>query len=803
MFHSPDNGVHEPLIMIDLLSREHRILEKPCMEHRPFGVEVSGRMIRDASGIKIRAYVDYLEETVWAAKGPDVGAKALDELTRLLNERIPDPAYHVTPEFLRNVWNSYSYEFLCFLGEFCKAISHDPEFAYKVGKEKLMSPIIQTLGRPFSLPNIYRMFLHFGKKFARGSLLFEVGIVTDRSAILRMKCTDEVYRQFGPYRRGCTELICQSSKGGLAAVPERIHSLPAAKIVDLRCMADGDEYCEWNISWTPKPQNRWLWPVAGFLAGGGALAYLRIRHPSIAFAEALIIALLPAVAAWVLSRSGRRAEVEAREQLIQEQLRFVEARHEELRQAYLEQQCTAVDLRRKIAQLTTLHNAGLIFSSTFDRESLLQAVMRAILHDLHYDRAMIAFYDAARQVEHSVRVFGVTDSVAALVQGHEKHVTDPNSLEGTVLLQGRPILVGDIRTVWDRLHPLNRQLALTTRAVAVISVPLKVKDRVIGSLTVDRTGEHSLTQEDLELMVTVAGQVATALDNAEAYHQIEALNAGLEAKVHERTATLEEVNQALAMANVRLREMDQLKSAFVSTVSHELRTPMTSIKGYVENLSDGLVGELTERQSYYLSRVKHNIERLTRMINDLLDLSKIEAGAVSIARRPVSIYELVADVVEGFQTMACERSLSLTSTLEDGLPVTKGDRDKLHQVLTNLIHNAMKFTPKGGEIRIEVRMDEDRAIRVCIADTGCGIHADDLGKIFDRFYRGNASTAESSGAGLGLAITKNLVELHGGRIWAESVPGEGSRFFVTLPVEPICTASAESSASTTIEKNSS
>ena len=106
MFHSPDNGVHEPLIMIDLLSREHRILEKPCMEHRPFGVDVSGRMIRDASGIKIRAYVDYLEETVAAAKGPDAGAKALDELTRLLNERIPDPAYHITPEFLRNVWNS-------------------------------------------------------------------------------------------------------------------------------------------------------------------------------------------------------------------------------------------------------------------------------------------------------------------------------------------------------------------------------------------------------------------------------------------------------------------------------------------------------------------------------------------------------------------------------------------------------------------------------------------------------------------------------------------------------------------------
>ncbi len=769
--------------MTDLLSKDHRILEKPHMDHRPFGMDASGKMIRDASGIKIRAYVDYLEDVVASKKGPDAGARALDELARLLNERIHDPTYHVTPAFLKNVWNSYSYEFLCFLGEFCKVIANDPQFPYKVGKEKLISPIIQTLGRPFSLSQIYSMFPHFGDKFAKGSLLFEVGTVTDRTAVLRMKCTDDVYRQFGRYRYGCAELVCQSSKGGLAAVPERVHALPAATITDLSCMANGDEYCEWSVAWTPQPRGRWLKPAVGLLAGGAVLTILRIRYPEMRFVEALILALFPAVVAWMTAGfRAWRADVDAREQIIQEQLRFVETRHEELRDAYVEQQRTTVELRRKISQLTTLHDAGLIFSSTIDRESLIKAVMQAILTDLHYDRAMIAFYDADRRVERDARIFGVPDEIAALRQGHDIPLADPDSLEGTVMLQGKPVLVGNLRAVWDRLHPLNRQLALATQATAVISVPLKVKDRVIGSLTVDRTKEESLTQEDLDLMVTVAGQVAIALDNADAYHQIETLNAGLEAKVRDRTAALEMVNRALEGANARLREMDSMKSAFVSMVSHELRTPMTSIKGYVDNLLDGVVGGLNDKQSHYLGRVKYNIERLTRMINDLLDLSRIEAGVVKVKVGAVSMAELVADVAEGFHSMANERALSLRCELAEGLPVIQGDRDKLHQILTNLIQNAMKFTPSGGEITVRSRMDGDKFVQVCVADTGCGIQPHELEKIFERFYRGDSTTSESRGAGLGLAITKSLVELHGGRIWVESVPGEGSRFFFTLPI---------------------
>jgi len=284
-------------------------------------------------------------------------------------------------------------------------------------------------------------------------------------------------------------------------------------------------------------------------------------------------------------------------------------------------------------------------------------------------------------------------------------------------------------------------------------------------------------------MVTVASQVAIALDNADAYRQIEALNEGLEAKVRERTTALERLNKELEVANERLRELDQLKSTFVSIVSHELRTPMTSIKGYVENMLDGLTGYLTEKQFSYLGRVKYNVERLTRMINDLLDLSRIEAGRVELALRPISLFDLVTEVLESLQALAREKSLILEVRHADLLPMIHGDRDKLHQVLTNLIQNAIKFTPQGGAILVESLVQDDQFVQVSVTDTGCGIRPGDLAKVFEKFYRGESTTTDARGAGLGLAIVKSLVELHGGRIWVDSVPGAGSRFFFIIPIE--------------------
>jgi len=307
-----------------------------------------------------------------------------------------------------------------------------------------------------------------------------------------------------------------------------------------------------------------------------------------------------------------------------------------------------------------------------------------------------------------------------------------------------------------------------------VAAPLKSKQRILGYLAADR-GHQPCTQEDLDLLTTIASDVAIAIDNALAYQQLAHLTETLERRVEERTHELQSANE-------RLHELDRLKSAFVSMVSHELRTPMTSIKGYVDNLLDGVAGELSERPSYYLQRVKHNVERLTRMINDLLDLSRIEAGAVRLQVGPISVVELVADVVEEIHANAREKSITVEAHSYGTLPMIEADRDKLHQILNNLIQNAIKFTP-GGQVRIEARDLGDGSIQISVIDTGSGISALEIDRVFDRFYRGESVPSEDRGAGLGLAITKSLVELHGGQISVTSTQGEGSRFSFTLPIQ--------------------
>jgi signal transduction histidine kinase len=370
----------------------------------------------------------------------------------------------------------------------------------------------------------------------------------------------------------------------------------------------------------------------------------------------------------------------------------VESRHEELREAYLEQEQTRVELRRKVAQLTALHRAGLLFSSTLDREALMQKVLEALTSDLQYARAMVSFYDPVRQVVKDARLLGVSPEIQAFARVREIPVTDPASPEGIVLLQGQPLLLGDVQAVWDRLHPLNQQLASMMQTKAMIAVPLKTKDRILGSLTVDRIQEHSLTQDDLELMMTVAHQVAIALDNASAYEQIEELNVGLEAKVRERTAELEQA--------------DRVRSQFLSHVSHELKTPLTSIKGFLQNLLDGLTGPLNEKQQRYLSRMLENSDRLIRMIEDLLDRTRIQSGRLDLVPVEIDLGHCVADVVEQLRLLAQAKRQTLEAVVPPAPLMVWADRDRLIQIITNLVQNAVKFTPEGGSIMVTVRQED-------------------------------------------------------------------------------------------------
>jgi signal transduction histidine kinase/ActR/RegA family two-component response regulator len=812
---------------LGLLSKDRSILEREVMEFRPFGLDEQGHTIRDLSGMSIRAIVVYLENFLARERGAVAGSQAVEELCLLLNQRIKNPVYHVTPDILKNAWNSYTYEFAAYLYEFCERMSGDPRFVFRGGMEKASS-IMQVLARPFSLAQIYGMFPYFGNKFASGSVEFRVVEVTPVSAILAMKFSDRTLRQFGPYRRRCAQLMCQAAQGIMAAVPVRVHGLPPATLAELSCIANDDEWCQWAICWqgedtwrhrvwqivagaggersshdpphvphspedtpskesvgnreggaappfrviviTPSQQHvKWLF--IGALTGLTLAAGLRVMNPSVSWGEVILLGVMPMLVASMLTNRHLRLESQQREALIQEQITFVESRHEELREAYLEQEQTRVELRRKVTQLTALHRAGLLFSSTLDREALMQKVLEALTDDLHYDRAMISFFDPVRQVIMDARVLGVSPEIQAFVRSREISVTDPTSPEGLVLLQGQPLLVGDVHAVWDRIHPLNQQLALLTQTKAWIAVPLKIKDRIFGSLMVDRIQAHSLTQDDLELMMTVAHQVAIALDNAAAYEQIEELNVGLEAKVRERTADLEQA--------------DRLRSQFLSHVSHELKTPLTSIKGFLQNLLDGLTGPLNVKQQGYLSRMLDNSNRLIRMIEDLLDRTRVQSGRLDLVPGAIDLGSCVAEAVEQLHLLAHGKQQTLEVVAPFAPLIVWADRDRLIQIIINLVQNAVKFTPECGSITVTVRPENQTLAGVSVRDTGVGIPPEFLDQIFDPFFRVKQARSGIKGLGLGLSIVRTLVELHGGTITARSQPGQGAELYFTIPLLPV------------------
>lgn len=746
------------------------------MAYRPFGVE-NGRKIRDVTGVQINAYVGFLEESIARKLGPQAGEHGLQTLCIRLNERIPDPTYHVTPAFLRNVWNSYSYEFVCYLSEFCILLTENPEFQFQAGKAKFISPVIQTLGRPFTLSQIFSMFPHFGQKYAKDSIEFGVGNVTNHSAVLRMKFTDEVYQQFGAYRRRCAEQICQASKAALSAVPQDIHQQGYATIRDLQCIAHDDEWCEWEFIWVPKKTFLYGWALGGFVAGLAGFLYLFFWYPSLSILESLLLTMGPPGIGWLTLAYREKAHRSQREELIHEQLETVEKRHEELRESYLDLEQTTVELRRRIIQLSVLHHAGLLFSSSLDRETVVQHILEVLTKELHYERAMLSFYDPFRKVAYDARITGVSPELATHIRSLKVPITMPTSLEGILLLQGQPVLIEDMRAphVWSNLHSLNQQAADLLHVKSFVGVPVKVKEQVIACLLVDRTMGPALTNHDVEIMMTFAAQAGLALDNTHAYQQIAEMNAHLEERVQVRTRELE-------MANAQLQDIDKSRSEFLAHVSHELRSPLTSIKGMAENMVCGLTGAINPKQEQYLTRIQSNVGRLTHMVADLLDRVKLEAGKIELNVRTLPILPLVEDIIEQFQPLACTKNQQLLLLPASPHLTVLADGEKMRQILNNLIENAIKYTPEKGSIQVQIGQDHEKLITISVTDTGEGIPAQALPHIFTPFFRIKRKRPLTvQGLGLGLSITKQLIELQQGTIEVTSQENQGSTFVISLP----------------------
>jgi len=311
-------------------------------------------------------------------------------------------------------------------------------------------------------------------------------------------------------------------------------------------------------------------------------------------------------------------------------------------------------------------------------------------------------------------------------------------------------------------------------------------EKLLGSSKTDKIGKPVLEgMKDEQLVSLVKGPVDK--ENKE----IELISQENETKkiLRASSAVIESENgQTVGMVSVlsditKQKELDALKSKFVASVSHELRTPLVAIEKSVSLLLSKTTGPISETQEQFLSIASRNLKRLTNLINDLLDISKFEAGRMRLKFEASSIGEVIGEVIEGMENWAGTKSIRINKKIQAGLPEVNMDSQRIIQVLTNLIGNAIKFTPKDGEITVAANLEEDN-IKVSVADTGAGISKDELAKVFDKFYQtAERASTDISGTGLGLSIAKEIVGLHGGKIWAESEKNQGAKFIFTLPLK--------------------
>ena len=431
-------------------------------------------------------------------------------------------------------------------------------------------------------------------------------------------------------------------------------------------------------------------------------------------------------------------------------------------------------IKHQVSQLTTLHQVSAAIVGTLDRSQLLGTILRLLMENLGFTRMLLMLRHGERDTAYVAQIAGVSPDIAEAARHLDLPIQDDGSLQADLLIHGKPMLILSLEAVADRMQPLLLELARRTGVTSSVAVPLESHNQILGYLAADR-GAQPCTNEDLHMLLTIASHVAAAIDNARAYSHLEELTQHLEQRIAERT-------QELSIANEHLQEHDRRRSLFLSVASHELRTPMTVIRSFADNMRDGIAGPVSEQQLTYLTRIGHNLSRLTRIINQLLDWSRLDSKNEMLCLEPVCVEAMALLVADSLRTVSAEKAITLEIVHANGLPAVQGDHDKLEQILWNLIGNAIKFTPPGGRIVVDFRTTPEGFVQTSVADTGCGIDPGHVEKLFQEFSKVPSALPTAQGAQLGLFITKSLVTMHQGTIWVESTLGAGTRFYFTVPV---------------------
>jgi len=408
-------------------------------------------------------------------------------------------------------------------------------------------------------------------------------------------------------------------------------------------------------------------------------------------------------------------------------------------------------LSQSVEEQKALVEISRVVSSSLNVEAVLTGIVRHAVQLSKTDAGTIYEFDEAEQVFVPLTNYGVD---AAFIEALRKsaHGVGDDTVIGRAVIKKAPEQIPDLENVPDYPLPFIKEAGFR----AMLAVPLMREDRLFGGLVVRRKEAGWFSKPVEKLLQTFATQSAVALHNAQLFREIK------------------EKSRELEIANKH-------KSQFLANMSHELRTPLNAILGYTELILDNIYGEVPEKIQDVLERLEKNGRHLLGLINDVLDLSKIEAGQLTLAVNDYSMGEVVQTVITSVEALAAEKKLELKSSVPRDLKVARGDEQRIAQVLLNLLGNAIKFTDRG-EVRVEVTVS-DETFLVSVADTGPGIPEADQEIIFEEFKQADgSSTREKGGSGLGLSIVKKIVKMHGGRIWVESEPGKGSTFRFTLPV---------------------
>jgi signal transduction histidine kinase len=420
---------------------------------------------------------------------------------------------------------------------------------------------------------------------------------------------------------------------------------------------------------------------------------------------------------------------------------------------FQELQTRNAELARSVGELSALGEVGRAVSSTLDLDTVLRTVVAHAAQLAGADGCSIYEYDEGAEQFHLRATHNLNAAFVETIRAVP--LRKGEGLMGRATEMREPVQISDI-TQPEAYQSGVRDALLRFGYRALLSVPLLREDQIIGSLSLNRKSPGAFTPEVVELMKTFAAQSVLAIQNARLYRQ------------------LEEKGQELEVAS-------QHKSQFLANMSHELRTPLNAVLGYTELILDGVLGEVPEPIRDSLARARNSGHHLLGLINDVLDLAKIEAGQLTLSLGDYALAGIIQTVLTAMAPLAAEKRLALAADVDPDLPPGRGDERRIAQVLMNLVGNAVKFTDRG-EVRVAASV-ADGAFRVAVTDTGPGIAEADQARVFEEFQQvDGATTRKKGGTGLGLAIARRIVELHGGRIGVDSRAGHGSTFWFTLPI---------------------